>query len=224
MDVRKISKIRSLIEFLSQILGEHYEIVFHVITEEKSYIDTIINGHLSGRTEDSPLTKFALELIESKVYLEKNYVVHYKTITKTNKQLQGSTFFIRDSENQIIEGMLCFNLDYSGQIELANNILESLNLSFEVDISHSKSLEFEESDEDFTEILSENVKDIINQYIDIDLQSSNLTLTKEARLDIVKILEEKNIFQLKGAVTEVAELMNVSEPTIYRYRNKIKEK
>ena len=223
MDVNRIKQIRSLIEFLSRILGDHYEIVFHVITEDKTYIDTIINGHISGRTEDSPLTKFALELIESKVYLERHYVTHYKTVTKDNKRLQGSTFFIMDDNNQNIEGMLCFNLDYSGRVDLANAILKDLNLSLLPGELQAESLEVQPAEDDFTEILSESVKDTIKQFIGVDLQTDNLTLTQEARLDIVKVLEEKNIFQLKGAVTEVADLLGVSEPTIYRYRTKIQK-
>ncbi|MDN6271045.1 MAG: helix-turn-helix domain-containing protein, partial [Tetragenococcus koreensis] len=73
----------------------------------------------------------------------------------------------------------------------------------------------------FTEVLSGNVRDIIKEYINIDLLNDSIDLTQEAKMDIVKTLEEKNIFQLKGAVTETAGLLNVSEPTIYRYRKLI---
>ncbi|MDN5810914.1 MAG: PAS domain-containing protein, partial [Tetragenococcus koreensis] len=77
MEQEMIYQTRALIDFLSTILGDQYEIVFHVITEEEVYIDSIINGNISGRNKDSPLTKFALDLIDSKAYLDKDYVVNY---------------------------------------------------------------------------------------------------------------------------------------------------
>ncbi|MFP3381633.1 helix-turn-helix domain-containing protein, partial [Bacillus sp. SIMBA_069] len=39
---------------------------------------------------------------------------------------------------------------------------------------------------------------------------------------VVKILNEKGAFLLKGGVSEVAKYLDVSEATIYRYLNKIK--
>lgn len=219
MEQEMIYQTRALIDFLSTILGDQYEIVFHVITEEEVYIDSIINGNISGRNKDSPLTKFALDLIDSKAYLDKDYVVNYKTITQRNKQLQGSTFFIKNQDSEFL-GMICFNLDYSKKISLTNDILENLNLPTLSKMPHSKG-DAPKENGGFTEVLSGNVRDIIKEYINIDLLNDSIDLTQEAKMDIVKTLEEKNIFQLKGAVTETAGLLNVSEPTIYRYRKLI---
>ncbi len=52
--------------FLGEVLGEQYEIVFHVITEDGAYIAAIANNHISGRSLDSPLTAFASELMQNK--------------------------------------------------------------------------------------------------------------------------------------------------------------
>ncbi len=46
-------------------------------------------------------------------------------------------------------------------------------------------------------------------------------LTKDEKFEIVKVLDEKGIFMLKGAVSYVAELLYSSEATIYRYLNDI---
>ena len=53
--------------------------------------------------------------------------------------------------------------------------------------------------------------------------SSDVNLKPEQKLEIVRELFQKGIFSLKGAVTQVAEVMRVSEPSIYRYLKIIEE-
>lgn len=115
--------------------------------------------------------------------------------------------------------MICVNYDYTKRVELAKDIFQSLNLAplatvpaFEEKVIKNTSPQI------FVEKISENIEDIIQEYVNIDISNNNIDLTQEAKVEIVEILEEKNIFQLKGAVSEVAKLLRVSEPTIYRYR------
>lgn len=216
MSPERLATYKSLVAFLGEVMGEQFEIVLHVIEEKNVWIETIVNGQLSGRTENSPLTKFALELIESKAYLEKDYVTSYKTVTNTGKILQGATFFIK-TDNQL-EGMVCINMDYSGQLELAESMIKMLHLPKKMTAKELLGHSTEKETDDFTEILSENVQDIIHEYIDPSLINDNVSLTQEARLEIIRTLERKGVFQLKGAVTQVAKILKVSEPTIYRYR------
>jgi len=52
---------------------------------------------------------------------------------------------------------------------------------------------------------------------------SNVTrLTKEERLEVIKELDKKGIFLLKGSITEVAKTLKVSDATMYRYLQMIK--
>lgn len=58
MDEGQKQQFIKLTYFLGEVLGEQYEIVFHVITEDGAYIAAIANNHISGRSLDSPLTAF----------------------------------------------------------------------------------------------------------------------------------------------------------------------
>lgn len=58
MDEGQKQQFIKLTYFLGEVLGEQYEIVFHVITEDGAYIAAIANSHISGRSLDSPLTAF----------------------------------------------------------------------------------------------------------------------------------------------------------------------
>lgn len=216
MDVERLQTYKTLITFLGEILGDQFEIVLHIIEEDNVWIESIVNGELSGRNTNSPLTKFALELIESQAYLDKDYISSYKTVTNSGKILQGSTFFIKNGDK--LEGMMCINMDFSGQVEVAENVIKMLHLPKNITAKKLLGHMDNKEPEDFTEILSENVQDIIHEYIDPSLINDNVSLTQDARLEIIKTLEKKGVFQLKGAVTHVAKILKVSEPTIYRYR------
>lgn len=66
MDEGQKQQFIKLTYFLGEVLGEQYEIVFHVITEDGAYIAAIANNHISGRSLDSPLTAFASEFMQNK--------------------------------------------------------------------------------------------------------------------------------------------------------------
>ncbi|MDK6369892.1 MULTISPECIES: transcriptional regulator [Aerococcus] len=222
MDKKQLKHYIALVHFLGELLGDQFEVVLHIYDGKRMYIAEIVNGQLSGRTKDSPITKFALELMEEEDYRQRDYLVNYKTRTKAGKILQGSTFFIKDELDQL-QGMICVNMDYSKQFDLADHIIKTLKLPISI-----KTAQLAEQEEgfagNFTEILSENVNDIITEIIGPDQIQSNLSLTQEARLDIMRQLEAKGVFKIKGAVPQVARALGVSEPSVYRYRRMIQKK
>ncbi|AMB99782.1 hypothetical protein AWM75_07315 [Aerococcus urinaehominis] len=215
-----IQQYISLVRFLGQAIGDQFEFVLHAFdTDGDMYIAEIINGQLSGRSKDSPITQFALDLINNKTYLDQDYLVDYKTKTQQGKLLQGSTFFIKNNQQDLL-GMLCINMDYSKQFEMADDIIRMLNLP--INIRTAEMVDSRpEAEDDFAEVLSESLHDIILQVVGADQLNENVQLTQEARVDIVARLEERGVFQIKGSVSQVAQILGVSEPSIYRYRRMI---
>lgn len=202
------NKYKTLVEFLGKVLGENYEIVLHDINKEGSSVVAIENSHISGRSIDSPLTGFALELIQSKKYLECDYLTHYKAKTKSNLKINGSTFFIKDGQN--IEGMLCINYDGSKFERLSNEILKLANL----DIQEPKT-----TAQEAIEQLSENIEEIIDSILQKHSLNIN-NLKPKDKAECIKRLYENGIFNVKGSIPKVAKHLNISEPSVYRYLQK----
>ncbi|WP_172199714.1 transcriptional regulator [Campylobacter sp. RM16188] len=202
------NKYKKLVEFLGKVLGENYEIVLHDINKEGSSVVAIENSHISGRSINSPLTGFALELIQSKKYLECDYLTNYKAKTKTNLKINGSTFFIKNGDQ--IEGMLCINYDGSKFEKISNEILKLANLETQ---------DTKITTQEAIEQLSENIEEII----DTILQKHNLNigdLKPKDRAECIKRLYENGIFNVKGSIPKVAKYLNISEPSVYRYLQK----
>lgn len=214
----------NLVQFLGEVLGPKYEIVYHVISKRGSYIAAICNNHISGRTIKSPLTAFANQLIQDKVYLQKDFIHGYKAAITGKRVITGSTFFIKNKDNEIT-GLFCINHDNTEIRETLNKFIELENLqSFfclkNENTSIASKFKKENSDivlEDLNLSIDELVEGIIGMY------HSSYNLTTLQKQDCIEKIFSSGIFNIKGAISTVARILNLSEPSVYRYLQKIKK-
>ncbi|MEH6993392.1 PAS domain-containing protein [Neobacillus drentensis] len=212
MDEELLSHYKSLVAFLGKVLGSQYEVVLHVVTsEEEAYIGAIANGEVSGRSLNSGLTDLARNMIKDKKYKDYDYLFNYIGKMANGKEFSSSTYFIKDSEGELL-GLLCFNFDTSKHKLVAQEILQLANIRLPI----SKMVSDTQNDE-YVEHFPGSIQDIIYDVVDFDLFQSDLLLTKEKKISIIKELNDRNVFQMKGAVQEVSSTLKISEASIYRY-------
>lgn len=224
MNREEIERYTKLVEFLGKALGERSEVVLHNVEEGNYHIVAIVNNHISKRSKDSPITQFALDLIQNKTYLETDYLTDYKVQSIDNKLIRGSTFFIKD-DNQNLKGMLCINTDYTDYYRLSKDALAIIGQDWSEATTHQvikddqsdSFIEEQDNPGEVIEILANDVQDIVADIIDPALLNNQVSLSQEAKVDIVRQLDQRGVFQIKGAVSKVAEILNVSEPSVYRY-------
>ncbi|EDO7596932.1 helix-turn-helix transcriptional regulator [Campylobacter coli] len=221
MDEGQKQQFIKLTYFLGEVLGEQYEIVFHVITEDGAYIAAIANSHISGRSLDSPLTAFASELMQNKKYLEKDFLCDYKALVGKSKLVRGSTFFIKNSDELV--GILCINHDTSMMRDLVCKIIDIEKLG---DMSEFLNQDKENNTSVDSlgniETLSHSIEEILAQSIDMNYLNSDYQLSMAQKEEITKTLYQKGIFNIKGSVPIVARLLKISEPSVYRYLKNFK--
>lgn len=202
-------------EYLGKSLGPDYEIIVHSIENgnyKKSHVIALANGYVSGRNFDSPLTDLALLMIKNKEFEHSDYKINYKASTKSNKEIIGSTFFIKDEKGKL-EGLLCINHDLTQLTKAAKDLITSLNIP-KTDSSISKN--------QASEALSESIEDTIYSLIDPTFLNTNMILSPQQKENIIGKLYEKGVFSMKGSVLKVAKILKTSEPTIYRYLKNFK--
>ncbi|ECZ3105655.1 DNA-binding protein [Campylobacter coli] len=221
MDEGQKQQFIKLTYFLGEVLGEQYEIVFHVITEDGAYIAAIANSHISGRSLDSPLTAFTSELMQNKKYLEKDFLCDYKALIGKSKLVRGSTFFIKNSDELV--GILCINHDTSMMRDLVCRIIDIEKLG---DMSEFLNQDKENNTSVDSlgniETLSHSIEEILAQSIDMNYLNSDYQLSMAQKEEITKTLYQKGIFNIKGSVPIVARLLKISEPSVYRYLKNFK--
>lgn len=207
-----IERYVPVVDFIAAIMGDNCEVVLHDITNPENSIIAIKNGHLTGRKVGGPLTDFVLKVIQNKSYKAQNFVSNYKASGKL-KTFRSSSFFIKNEQEEII-GVLCVNVDIE-PYEKVKEIMDKLTLI-------SSDLEKHTSEEQLYESVDELLHNMLQEAVNT-IGISPQRMSAEEKIEVVKLLNIKGAFQLKGAVSTVAKAIEVSEPTVYRYLNKLKE-
>ncbi|MGJ7913504.1 helix-turn-helix transcriptional regulator [Neobacillus sp. LXY-1] len=203
---------QNIMNYFGAILGSNYEFVLHVLKPEGgSQIGHIVNGELSGRTLNGPLTDYAKKLISEKVYLEKDFVTDYVGEGPRGKKFRSSTLFIKDSKG-VLQGLLCINFDADVYRKVAKDVLKLVNLS--LDIEH---IEMKTEQEQPVERLHDNVSNIIYTVIDKDILESGAQLSPDQKKLAIAKLKDYGVFDIKGTINEVSDIMGMSESSVYRY-------
>ena len=209
-----------MLDFLAAVMGKDAEIVLHDVSHMDNSVVAIRNGHVSGRGVGAPTTDLALKLIKSGKYGDRDFVANYKGLSAEGKALRSATYFIRDKRKKLI-GMLCINIDTS-QFERFRDFLNGL-IEFP---GHPVGVDHDEKDT-MIENFSNSVEALAFESIYSVLKERNISperMSQDEKIDIIKELNNSGVFLLKGAVSEVAARLKVSEATIYRYLTKIKKK
>ena len=221
-----------LTEFLGKVLGPQYEITLHDLSSQKQSVAAIVNGHISGRTEGAPLTDLALRFVKDRVYEEMDYRTGYWGVSQNKAPLRSSTMFIKDENGQLI-GMLCINRDVGQCLELMDQLSRLMQLDLpalgqggsagipHLHPSHDPS---QDSGQDNIETFSNSLSDLVASALDKVLSDPAIPkerLTQEEKMEVVDALNQKGVFLLKGAVSEVAGQLHSSEASIYRYISKL---
>ncbi|MCI2062132.1 MAG: helix-turn-helix transcriptional regulator [Eubacteriaceae bacterium] len=211
---KKLEPYVSLVNFLADFLGSNTEVVLHDLTDWDKSIVAIRNGHISGRKIGAPVTGLALDIVKSEIYKEQDYKVNYKGMSAHGYTVKSATYFIKDEKGVLI-GLMCINMDCE-KLTQAREVIDSIIRIGEGDLSLSAA----------EETFSLDVNDLVRNNID-SIVPGNLDrlrkMKKREKVELVAKLQDMGTFMVKGTLPEVAELLGVSVPTMYRYLANVKK-
>lgn len=209
-DYQIIESYKIMAEGLADYLGSGYELVLHSLENLDRSVIKIINGCYSGRREGAPITDLALSMLSK---IEKtpdtNYISYY-TNNKKGEPLKSSTIVIRGSKNKAI-GLFCINFYLNTPVQ---DFIQNFNNS-----------KFTEQNKEITENFVENVSDLIHESVEeIRQQVRNDPAVSSANKnkEIVTLLHQRGIFNLKDGVIQVADLLGISKNTVYLHIRNLK--
>lgn len=206
------------VKFIAEAMGPDCEVVLHDLTKDGGTIIAIENGHISGRKIGDSATDLILKIIQDREYQDKDFIANYKAVGRNSQVCRSSTYFIKDDFGRLI-GMVGINTDiqmYEDLHTIASRFLQFANVE-----SNQQTIETK-----VTEHLHGNIDDVLKTMISAEIDRFGVDparLSSEEKMIIIKSLSDQGAFLLEGCVSEVARLLKTSEPTVYRYLNKIKE-
>ena len=201
-----LESYKILMDGLSAYLGEGYEIILHSLEDLDHSVIKIINGHYTERCEGAPITDLALTMLEDlnrRSSLEvKAYFNH-----KSGKTLKSVTIPVVGEQRRIIR-LLCIN--FHMEISVFNFLTQFLPNEAS-NISSSET--FNKNADGLLISALEDAKAQI--YGDKSVNASN------KNKEIIRLLYQRGIFNIKDAVASVAEDLGISKNTVYLHLRNI---
>ena len=202
-----VRRFLPMVDFLEQVLGKNSEIVLHDFSDPDHAIVDIRNGIVSGRKVGGPATDLALKIMHDGKYRDLPFITGYEGRGAGGKTLESATYFIR--EDGEIVGMLCVNTDLSA-LRNISAMAQQLMACFDAAPARTEPSPIEVIDRSISELLSARGLDVTS-------------LGQSDRVDVIRHLNGNGVFMLKGAVACAATALGISEPSVYRYLQKVRK-
>ncbi len=203
-----------LVNFLGGCLDSNTEIVLFSLDNINSSIVAIHGGHISGRKVGDPLTNFAISKLKDKGKDGPPYYLNYVSVSKDGTPLRSSSFFILDKAGNP-RGVLTVNSDIT-KYQKAAELLQQLAFLPNMETINSEPVDIERFQATPKDLILDIIFDVTN-FRDIDMRR----LTPDEKIEVVRRLNAENFFLMKGAVSQIALVLDSSDATIYRYLSKI---
>lgn len=199
-----------VVDSIAGMLGTYCEVVLHDFSDLEHSIIKIVNGHVTGRKVGDPITDFGLRMFKSHPAPD-SLCASYITMAKNGRPIKSSSVLIRDTSGKIIGG-LCINLDHA-VYETAADVLQQI-----CKISSTPQAIEETFETDSRKLLENGIQEVLGRRGRSIVRMS--PLEKKA---VVKELEARGIFLIKGAVNQVANSLGLARVTVYKYLDQVRK-
>jgi len=203
-----LKSYEAVVDGLAMLIGSHCEIVLHSLEDLKCSAVRIANGEHTGRKIGSPITDLALRMLHDMTDAESSVSRAYFTRAKSGVLMKSVTIAIRNGKQRVI-GLLCINMN--------------LDVPFSQIMATFIPPETQEMDSSVN--FATSVEDLVTQTLEFTVEevSNDRTISNNAKnRQIVLNLYEKGIFDIKDAINQVAERLNISRHTVYLYIRQFK--
>jgi len=205
-----LDSLKSVVEGIAEAFGDNCEVVLHSLEDLTHSCIKIENGYITGRDVGSPLTDFAIELLERSDSLPSNVVGRYYGRTDDGRLLRSTTILIRGTGGKLI-GFLCVNIDLSVPLsDFFKTFLPS-----EDDASTERKVErFASGINDLVIKTMGAVMAGVSSQREVSPSGKNRVIVQE--------LYKRGLFNIRGAIDLVAKEMGISRYTVYNYIREVK--
>lgn len=192
-----------LADTIQELNGELCEVIVHDLTRPESSVVYVANGSVTGRKIGQSFDHLVKQVLLDPDFKD-DHLSNYFFQADNGKRIKSSSAIIRNDLGEII-GMLCINLDIS-------HILESQRYLDNFLKGHQTKDHLADGE------VGQDVLSIIDSLISSTIGGADIkNLNKTKNVEIIKFMDDKGIFLVKGAIDKVADLMGVSRVTIYSY-------
>ncbi len=196
---------------LADYLGTGYELVLHSLEDLEHSAICVLNSH-TDRSVGAPITELGLTMLERIHEREQDQdqieTVCYTSTNQEGKPLRSCTIAIRGSGNRII-GLLCINF----YMDTPLSDLIQLFLPGQT----------QKVSETYVQNSAEMIRNTV-QRAAAEADAEGLADSTTRNREIVRKLYASGIFNIKDAVTQVADCLGISRNTVYLHLRHCKDR
>lgn len=193
-----------VVDGIAALLGEHCEIVLHSLEFLEHSAIYIVNGHNTDRKIGSPITDRALWSLH---HMQTDSVSKPYFTRAKGGVMKSVTIAIRNGRQHVI-GLICINLNLDVPVS-------QFLSSFIAPQAEENQVNFASSVED---LVAQTIENTISEIVN-DKKVANNNKNRQ----IVTTLYEKGIFDIKDAINQVADRLDISKHTVYLYIRQIRQ-
>lgn len=199
----ELEALKPVVRGLAATLGRWCEVVLHDFSQPQSSL-AAIEGDVTGRSVGAPMTERLLQALRTHGDAAPDYL-NVKTRTREGRLLKSSTIFIRNRKGKVI-GSLGINLDMT-ELEIAGRVI---------------ALHLGEGGEPEADAISfaADVNDLVNHILEAAIRQSGkpvALLDRDEKVALIRSLDARGYFLIRGSVEEVARRLGISRFTVYSY-------
>lgn len=193
-------------QLLVETFGPDCEVVLHdLTTPQKSVV--YVAGSVTGRQVGQSFDHLVSQVLLSE-RLQEDRVANYY-FEANGRRIRSSTLLLRDDQGELV-GAVCINLDTEPvrrQMEWLQTLLPQPPAPPPASVEPPR-----------------HVAEVVTSLIDGIIGGREpAQLRREDRLELIRFMEEKGIFLMKGSVEQVAQRLGVTKVTVYSYLDQIRE-
>ena len=206
--IKELERYIPIANMIARTFGKNCEVIIHDLSTPKNSVVYTVNNHVTGREIGQAFDHLVKQVLLSRKF-DGELVTNYLTVTTDGREIKSSTALIKDQNNNVI-GALCVNYDL-GTMKDLKGFLDEFMMAEKENIE--KDVE-----------LFGNVMDMADELIDRIIATNNSeSLKRKDKIELIKFMEQKGIFLIKGAIEKVADKLNISKVTVYSYLDEIKK-
>lgn len=211
-----LNVLKTALQALGSVVPRNVEILLHDLENPERSVMAIVNGELSGRQVGSPILaapeqdqgfKALMQAAADQQGCDPVVLPDYPTTLK-GRSLRSATAIFRDSTGQPFAS-LCVNTDVTG-LDAAMAFLRHLQ-----PLGAAPATVPGDEPADMTALMAGIIQDALQR-------SGQGRMTKQAKVEAVRVMQERGLFIVKGGVEKAAEALGVTRYTVYNYLEQLR--
>lgn len=203
-------------EFLHLTLGPSFRILYYT-WEKPGILATACSYGYENPQEIDQIGEMIQGLLKEQSPREELYKTNL--VCEQFPDYRHHVFFIRNGDG-LPQGVFVLSSNHAAKEQLLSSLESFFNLEHTPTAPPAEA----ESGAAIPDISTANLPKLIYQLLqDLDVDPGQ-NLNPNQKIQVITELNKRNVFTLKGAVPIVAQLLNTSVPTIYRYLGKINQR